>query len=218
MIEDIAYQTNLLALNAAIEAARAGTQGKGFAVVAGEVRKLAERSQAAAHQIGELAGSSVTVAENAGRLFERIVPMIRHTSTLVREIANASDEQKTAIGEINIGINQLDEVVQQNASASLQLSSTASALAQQSTTLDQLVSFFQLDPSTLASGSRAPRGPGRSTLASTRGPRRRADTSPRRDSSSNDFLEFPTRDGPSRRTGRRSLAHRHRPQPRRQRR
>ena len=149
IIEDIAYQTNLLALNAAIEAARAGTQGKGFAVVAGEVRKLAERSQKAAHQIGELATSSVTVAENAGKLLERIVPMIRHTSTLVREIANASDEQKTAISEINIGINQLDEVVQQNASASLDLSTTASALAQQSTTLDQLVSFFQLDPSYL---------------------------------------------------------------------
>mgnify|MGYP000166760953 CR=1 FL=1 len=49
IIDDIAYQTNLLALNAAIEAARAGDHGKGFAVVAAEVRKLAERSQVAAH-------------------------------------------------------------------------------------------------------------------------------------------------------------------------
>src|SRR5262245_11016846 len=99
IIEEIAYQTNLLALNAAIEAARAGENGKGFAVVATEVRKLAERSQNAAKEIGVLTASSVQVAERSGSLLEDLLPAITKTAELVQEVATASREQASGVAQ-----------------------------------------------------------------------------------------------------------------------
>lgn len=144
IVDDIAYQTNLLALNAAIEAARAGEHGKGFAVVAAEVRKLAERSQVAAQEIGQLATSSVGLAERAGHLLGEIVPGVRKTSDLVQEIAAASDEQSSGVGQINVAMNQLSQATQQNASASEELAATAEELNGQAEQLQQIMSVFKL--------------------------------------------------------------------------
>ncbi|MDT8442678.1 MAG: methyl-accepting chemotaxis protein [Desulfuromonadales bacterium] len=153
IIEEIARQTNLLALNAAIEAARAGEHGKGFAVVAAEVRKLAERSQSAAGEIGELSKNSMAVAETAGASLETMLENIQKTAELVQEISAASKEQDSGADQINRSIQQLDNVIQENASASEEMASTAEELTSQSQQLADMVSFFVMNTDVANSSS-----------------------------------------------------------------
>jgi methyl-accepting chemotaxis protein len=145
IINDIAFQTNILALNAAVEAARAGEHGKGFAVVAAEVRKLAERSKAAADEINDLSNHGVAITEESTGLLNNIIPQIEKTTRLIQEISAASTEQSTGAEQVNSAMQQLNNVTQQNATASEEMSSSAEQMTGQASQLKELIAYFRVN-------------------------------------------------------------------------
>ena len=147
IINDIATQTNILALNAAVEAARAGEYGKGFAVVASEVRKLAERSKAAADEIAILSTNTVAIADETRSITVKFIPEIEKTAQLVQEISTASSEQAIGAEQINNAMQNLNMTVQQNASASEILYSNAEEVSAQAKILNEAIAFFKVGKS-----------------------------------------------------------------------
>ena len=160
VIDEIAFQTSLLALNAGVEAARAGEAGRGFAVVASEVRALAQRSAEAAKEIKILVSTSSEHVENGVRLVDdagaslgRIMRQVAEINELIGDIASGAVEQSTAIAEVNVAVNQMDQMTQQNAAMVEESAAAGDALSQEATTLSDLVGQFRIGAS--AAGLRA---------------------------------------------------------------
>lgn len=163
VINDIAFQTNILALNAAVEAARAGQHGKGFAVVADEVRNLAAKSASAAKETEELIQTSVDnvrkgtlIAEEAAAGMEKVGQLARQDAEAMAELSAMSQQQTTSIGEINLGMNQISEVVQENSATAEESAAAAEEMSAQGNMLNEIVKRFKIRSQMAKTTSSAP--------------------------------------------------------------
>ncbi len=142
VIGEISFRTKILSLNADIEAAKAGENGKGFQVVAAEIRKLSEHSRAASEVVEKISQESINMALRTGRIAEQVVPDIKETSDLVKEIYSGNKEQNVQAELIKSSVHLIDNTSHKFTDLSLIMSDKTAYLSDFSTKMMNEISFF----------------------------------------------------------------------------
>ena len=136
----IAARTNLLSLTAAIEAASAGPAGRGFTIVAQEVKALARQASEAATEIDSFLKGVRQGTREAEVSFESIDSVIASLAENATGIRWEVERQRKSADAIEDYARSAADDVNQMATRSEKLASTASAAQKLSNQLDEAAS------------------------------------------------------------------------------
>ncbi len=148
-ISKVADQTNLLSLNAAIEAEKAGEYGRGFSVVATEIRRLADQTAAATHDIEQMikqmqsaVSAGVMGMDKFSEEVRRGVEVVRQVSGELGEIIDQVQTLAPTFESVNEGMEAQSVAAQQISESLSQLTEaaqqTVDSLRQSNVAIEQL--------------------------------------------------------------------------------